>query len=314
MNFLGFDGRSGAEIKVIVAEKKREAEELRAALKAADRRHSDIVTRQLQFLDMVEAQDAELSRILRNGDSSTEDAVNDAQRLAKHARTMADSEREKQVLLQRAQSNILGRDDDSDTYRRSDSPGEFKLRLDKMVEGAVLQMFEKDEFIPVFVSLTDDCSALQFASDKGKKVFRTLPIDDIDQVVYPTRTYVQRKKKQSDLGKDYMKVTLEASGQASVQLLLNDKDQLVTWILGFQNLAAKPGQGLWNRGYLFWKKVRAQLIQEADLRGVSPHKILADFFAQMLPPPSPEPETVLIERPQDSQTDKGAEAMPVHTE
>ncbi len=72
-------------------------------------------------------------------------------------------------------------------------------------------------------------------------VFAVL-LEDIDRITYPTRTSILKKKKNSNFGQDTMKFTMETSDMQVVQFLAKNMSQLVTWLLGIQGLAAKPGQ------------------------------------------------------------------------
>ena len=69
-----------------------------------------------------------------------------------------------------------------------------------------------------------------------------MSIDEINRILYPTRTAVVKKKKKMDLGEDTMKFSLETFDHQVHQFLASGSTQLMTWLLGLQWLSAKPGQ------------------------------------------------------------------------
>jgi len=272
---------AGGDTKSVLALKVKEADSLRAELATREVQNQELLGAQSQYQDMIEAQEAELARV-REGTSNAVNAGAENEQKVKDLEAKVKEQEEMIALLSsRARADPFKLDIDDTGFQKFEGPKAFRARLDKMVQGEALQMWDKDKFVPVFLSISPDFKELKFAPSDKKPAKTTFAIDDIQRVSYPVRTNVKKLKKGTDLGKDYMKFSLETADYQTYQILTTEQSQLTQWVIGLQRLAAKPGQGVWNNGHLLWTKIRARLAVEADEKGLNPNSLLVETFSKM---------------------------------
>jgi hypothetical protein len=66
-------------------------------------------------------------------------------------------------------------------------------------------------------------------------------VDEIARIEYPAHTSTKNGNNQQ-LGKDYMKFNIQTQDHRVFHLLASNQQQLTLWVVGLQNLFAKPGQ------------------------------------------------------------------------
>eukprot|EP00301_Raphidiophrys_heterophryoidea_P005773 c12390_g1_i1.p1 GENE.c12390_g1_i1~~c12390_g1_i1.p1 ORF type:complete len:255 (-),score=79.18 c12390_g1_i1:136-900(-) len=197
-------------------------------------------------------------------------------------------EQEKQI--REIQLNVLdvndANDDDDDTkptvdYSARDSSTDFFARVQSMRQGELISYFLKDKLTPVYIRLNETATDLAISYTATKKPFMTIPFASIESCTYPV-VASGKKAKAAKAGADYLQFSLETPEQSHVFLATGFK-QLNTWFLGIQNLASKPGQRMLSIGNMLWLETRSKIRDQAQQRGVTPAKMVAEAIKQMLP-------------------------------
>eukprot|EP00299_Pterocystis_sp_00344_P018359 c9167_g1_i1.p1 GENE.c9167_g1_i1~~c9167_g1_i1.p1 ORF type:complete len:338 (-),score=92.58 c9167_g1_i1:68-1081(-) len=286
--------------------KQQEIEKLQQELKAIDSDKEWLYMSQQQLEDVMEAQQAELSRLRMRvpSESLTKEWLGKVAVEAERLQDLTAEQRTEETAVLELQRNVdelssrakeqqididvikehMPEDDSEEQesasdFKANDGPSGFVSRLKAMKGGEMMSIWQDNKFQPVFVSLVSGYREVAFASGAGKKPYETIPVNEIASITYPARP-VEKKKKSG--AKEYMMFSIESPSQ-SFTLWASTQAQLVTWCVGLQNLSARPGQALVDKGTFMWRRTQSKIHAEAEVRGVSTQQLIADAIRQMLP-------------------------------
>eukprot|EP00299_Pterocystis_sp_00344_P015334 c7650_g1_i1.p1 GENE.c7650_g1_i1~~c7650_g1_i1.p1 ORF type:complete len:364 (+),score=96.30 c7650_g1_i1:59-1150(+) len=308
---MGLFGESIGDLTNQLQAKQNEIESLETELNRIEAEKERMLLLQQQFAETVEVQEAELSRLrnkmpggsmakywqtklsveiqlineLTAQHAADEGAILELQRTVNELTAKANAQAKDIEVIKENMPEVTDDQEPENTsgFTASDGTAGFNERLQTMKTGEMMSILNNGKFSPVFVSLSPNCRDVLFSNGPNKKPNETVHLDDIVSITYPTRSLTEQKKKgKEEKLKEYMSFTIECESK-SIVLWAATQSQLVTWCVGLQNISAKPGQALQEKGTFMWNRTQAKIKSEADARGVTPQQLIAAAIRQMLP-------------------------------
>ena len=161
------------DVRISLANKAKEVEVLKAEVALREKQNQELIAAQKRYQDAIETNEAAISQA-RNSHFKKEAAGGqDAKRIGELEETVRNLTREVERLKCCARANPFLPDTDEEQYHRYESPKEFHSRLQKMVAGESIQVWDKDRFQPTHVFLSADYKTVNFSTAPKKPPNKT---------------------------------------------------------------------------------------------------------------------------------------------